>query len=58
MFVFDILKLKVVSHLPQIPQSEHLVFTVGDDIATVALRRDVGDTFGMANKDAGRLLFR
>ena len=44
------------THLAQIPKSQSLVFSIGDDVTSVPLGGDISDTLGMSNEHTRRLL--
>ncbi len=55
-FAFDFVEFNTRTHLAQIPKSQSLVFSIGDDVTSVPLGGDVGDALGMSNEHTGRLL--
>ncbi len=46
----DALEVAVAPHHAQVPKPKDLVFAVRDHVAAVTLRRDVCDSFGMADE--------
>ena len=56
MSVLNLLIVLVATHHTQVPKSEYLVLSVRNDISTVALSRNIGDTLSVSNKNAGRFL--
>jgi len=53
-FTLHVIKFGTGTHLTQIPKPERLIFTVGNNVTAIPLRRNVGDSFCVADQHARR----